>query len=180
MTLRTGLKTLIGLSVLGIGIAVFLIYTCPFVGQIAFSAGVRQVPMEHSAGEKAHAGQPAGTAEEAHKEKGAEAKDHTQAAAEDRDEHKGFSVHFMMVPNVRSYPVKPMPVVGIDVSPLGIPTLLVVIALSVIILRQRTWSLFGHRVTPQAMGIMLFLITVWNLVFAAFLLGVEVVQFREL
>lgn len=179
MKLRTGLKTLSGLAVLGIGLTTFLIYTCPFVGQIAFSAGVRQVPMEHSAGEKAHAGRPAGTAEEAHTEKGGEAKDHAQAAAEPRDE-KGFSVHFMMVPNVRSYPVKPMTVVGIDVSPLGIPTLLVVIALSVIILRQRTWSLFGHRVTPTAMGIMLFLITVWNLVFAAFLLGVEVVQFREL
>ena len=154
MTLRTGLKTLIGLSVLGIGVAVFLIYTCPFAGQIAFSTRVRQVAME--------------------------AKDHAQVAAEHRDEHKGFSVHFMMIPGVRSYPVKETKVVGIDVSPLGILTLLVVIALSALILRQRAWSLFGHRVTPRAMGIMVFLITAWNLVFAAFLLGVEAIQLREL
>jgi hypothetical protein len=175
MTLRTGLKTLIGLSVLGIGVAVFLIYTCPFAGQIAFSTRVRQVPMEHAGGGE-HARQPGGGAEEAHEEK----PDQAQAAAGHPDEHKGFSVHFMMIPDVRSYPVKETSVVGLEVSPLGILALLVVIALSVLILRQRDWSLCGYRVTRQTMARTVFLITVWNLVFAAFLLGVEALQLREL
>ncbi|MGQ0715615.1 MAG: hypothetical protein ACT4PJ_18100 [Gemmatimonadaceae bacterium] len=180
MTPRTGLKTLIGLSVLGIGVAIFLIYTCPFAGQLAFSTRVRQVPMQHDAGAATHAAQPGGGAEDAHKEKTGEAKDHAQVTAEHREEHKRFSVHFMMIPGVRSYPIKETKVVGIDVSPLGIVTLLVVIALSVLILRRRTWSLFGYRVTPQTMGLMVFLITVWNVAFAAFLLVVETVQLREL
>jgi hypothetical protein len=173
--LRTGLKTLIGLSVVGIGIGVLLIYTCPFVGRIAFSAGVRQVPMEHAGGGE-HARRPGVGAEEAHKE----TPDRAQAAAGHPDEHKRFNVHFTMIPNARRYPLKETNVAGVEVAPLGILALLVVIALSVLILRQRPWSLFGHRVTPQAMGMMLLLITAWNLVVAAFLLGVEVVQFREL
>lgn len=37
MKLRTGLKVLIGLSVLAIAVAILLTYTCPFAGQIAFS-----------------------------------------------------------------------------------------------------------------------------------------------
>lgn len=39
---RTGLKWLIGLSVVGIGIATVLIFTYPFAGVISFSTLVRQ------------------------------------------------------------------------------------------------------------------------------------------
>ena len=42
MTIRTGLKWLIGLSVVGIAIAMGLIFTCPFAGVISFSTLVRQ------------------------------------------------------------------------------------------------------------------------------------------
>jgi len=132
MKLRTGLKALIGISVLGIAVGVLLIYTCPFAGQIAFSTLVREVPTEHGGG------------------------------------------------LVRSYPVKETKLFGIEVSPLGIIVLLVLIALCFLILRQRSLNFFGYTVTPKAMGVTIFLITLWNLVFAAFLLGVEVVQLKEL
>jgi hypothetical protein len=42
MKLRTGLKILIGLSVVGIIIATVLIFTCPFAGVISFSTLVRE------------------------------------------------------------------------------------------------------------------------------------------
>lgn len=132
MRLRTGLKALIGISVLGIAVAVLLIYTCPFAGQIAFSTLVREVPTEHGGG------------------------------------------------LVRSYPVKETKLFAVEVSPLGIIVLLVLIALCFVILRQRPLNLFGYAVTPKAMGVTIFLITLWNLLFSAFLLGVEVVQLKEL
>lgn len=224
MKLRTGLKALIGLSVLGIGVAILLVYTCPFAAQIAFSTLVRQVPMEHGSGaagpSQQHGGEmqkPQGEVEQ-HKEGGGEhheaAKAHPEAAqkphggmekhegmkeerledvkadsesvqkpheavAEHHDE-KGLSLHLMVTPNVRSYPVKETKVFGIEVSPLGIIVLLVLIGLCFLILRQRSSNLFGYTVTPKALGVTVFLGVLWNLVFAAFLLSVEVVQLKEL
>lgn len=191
MKLRTGLKVLIGLSVLGIAVAILLIYTCPFAGQIAFSTLVRQVPMEHGSGAAGPSQQHSAEMQkpdagvEKH-EKGQEAAkghpDPTQkpheATVENREGWKG--VHLMFNPNVRSYPIKETKLFGIDVSPLGIVVLLLLIALCFFILRQQPLRMFGYSVTPKAMGITVFLITLWNLVFAAFLLGVEVVQLREL
>ena len=95
---------------------------------------------------------------------------------EHHDEGKGL----MVVPNVRSYPVKEKKLFGVEVSPLGIVTLLLLIALCFLILRQRPLSLFGHTVTLNALGIIAFLIPLWNLVFAAFLIGVEIFQLKEL
>lgn len=198
MKLRTGLQTLIGLSVLGVALAILLIFTCPFAGQIAFSTLVHQVPMEHGAGAGGPLKHPArepqrhpGASVEA---EGAEkaghhedAKGHPETvreghetAAGHHEDKKGLSVHLMVVPNVLAYPVTETKVFGINVSPLGIIVLLFVIALCCLILRQRPVSLFGYVVTPKAMGVTVALVTVWNLVFAAFLLGVEVFQLREL
>ncbi len=178
MKLQTGLKALIGISVLGIAGAVFLMYTCPFAGQIAFSTLVRQVHMEHGAGEQS---QHAAARAEAQKPHGGteEQKPH-EAVADHHEEKKGLSVHLMVIPNVRSYPVNETRLFGVDVSRLGILALLLLIALCVLILRQRPLSLFGATVTPKAMGVTVFLMTLWNLVFAAFLLGVEIVQLKEL
>ena len=197
MKLRTGLKALIGFSVLGIAIAIFLIYTCPFAGQIAFSTLVRQVPMEHSPGEVGHSQEHGAQVEKPHGgveqhregegEQHEEMKAHPEAAqkpheamSEGHKEGGGLKVHLMVIPDVRSYPVKETKLFGIDVSPLGIIVLLLLIALCFFILRQRPLNLFGYSVTPKAMGVTAFLITLWNLVFAAFLLGVEVVHLKEL
>lgn len=191
MKLRAGLKVLIGLSVLGIAVAILLIYTCPFAGQIAFSTLVRQVPMEHGSGAAGPSQQHSAEMQkpdagvEKH-EKGREAaKGHPDPAqkpheptVEHREGWKG--VHLMFDPNVRSYPVKETKLFGIDVSPLGIIVLLLLIALCFLILRQRPVSLFGYVVTPRVMGVTGLLISLWNLVFAAFLLGVEVVYLKEL
>lgn len=191
MKLRTGLKVLIGLSVLGIAVAILLIYTCPFAGQIAFSTLVRQVPMEHGSGAAGPSQQHSAEMQEpdagvGKHEKGEEAaKGHPDPAqkpheptVEHREGWKG--VHLMFDPNVRSYPVKETKLFGIDVSPLGIMILLLLIALCTLILKQRPLGLFGYTVTPKAMGVAVILITVWNLFFAAFLLGVEVVHLKEL
>jgi len=198
MKLRTGLESLIGLSVLGIAVAVFLIYTCPFAGQISFSALVREVPHggEHQEDQQKHdpkAQTPSGRAEEhpkEHEKKGEHqegAKAHPEpgpkpheSAAKPHEDKEGLSIHFMAVPNVRQYPAKETKVFAIDVNPIGIITLLLLIGLCVLILRQQPLHLFGYTVTPKAMGATVFLITLWNLVFAAFLVGVEVFQFREL
>lgn len=168
MTVRTGLKSIIAISALGIGIAVFLMLTCPFAGQLAFSAQVRQTSAQHAVPTEGH-----GAREDAHEPK-------SGSMSEPHDEHHGFSVHLMMVPGVRKLPVKETKVAGFEVSALGIVILLLVIALCIGILQRRSWNLFGVPVTPQAMGAMVFLITLGNLMFAVFLLGVEVIQFREL
>ncbi|GEM_PF-3672266 len=219
MKLRTGLKVLIGISVLGIAVAVLLVYTCPFAGQIAFSTLVRQVPMEHHEGAGAHSEQhggemqkgeakqpmerggehheemkaqsePAqkphgeakheGMKEESDAEMKRQAEKPHEAMAGHHEEEKGFMVDFMMIPNVRSYPIKETKVFGIEVSPLGIIVLLLLIALCFLILRQRSLNLFGYIVKPKTMGVTVLLATLWNLVFAAFLLSVEVVQLKEL
>ena len=86
----------------------------------------------------------------------------------------------MMIPNVRSYPVEETQLFGIEVSPIGIIVLLLLIALCLLILRQRPVSLLGYTLSPKAMGVTVFLITLWNLVFATFLLGIEVFQLKEL
>jgi hypothetical protein len=168
MKLKTGLKTLVALSVLGIAIATLLIFTCPFAGQIAFSTLVRQVPMEHQEGH-----------EDVKVHPGAVQKPHN-VVAEHRDEAKRLAVHLMVIPNVRSYPVEETQLFGIEVSPLGTIVLLLLITLCVLILLQRPVSLLGYTLSPKAMGVTVFLITLWNLVFAAFLLGIEVFQLKEL
>jgi hypothetical protein len=69
---------------------------------------------------------------------------------------RGFSLQLCPIPPVATdssnAALKETKVVGVDVSPLRIVILLVVIALSVLISRRRTWSPFGYRVTPQAMA----------------------------
>ncbi len=194
MRLRTGLKALIGISVLGIGVAIFLIYTCPFAGQIAFSTLVRQVPMEHSAMAEEHSQPRDAEAQKPHGEaehKGMKEESHggmkSQAVekphevmAEHHGEEKGFMVDFMVIPNVLSYPVKETKLFGVNVSILGIIVLLLLIALCVLILRQQPFRLFDYTATPKAMGVTVLLITFWNLLVAAFLLGVEVVHLKEL
>jgi hypothetical protein len=185
MKLGTGLKALIGLSILGIAIAIFLIYTCPFSGRLAFAALVRQVPHAehpgHGAEQKVE-GQPGphlGPHEkkaEPHERAGAP---HAQPAPARREE-KGLSVHFMAVPGVRRYPAQETEVFGVEVNPIGIAVLLVLIGLCALILRQRPLRLFGRTLTPKTMGVAVLAITLWNLAFAAFLLWVEIYVFREL
>jgi hypothetical protein len=117
MKLRTGLKALIGISILGIAIAIFLIYTCPFAGQLAFSALVRQVPAEHGAGHQEHP-QKQGDKErmrDAGMQKHGEMQGHSEAVQmqEHRDamakghekSEEGLMVDMMVIPNVRSYPI---------------------------------------------------------------------------
>jgi len=190
MRLRTGLKALIGLSVLGIGVAIFLIYTCPFAGQIAFSTLVRQMPMGHSPHVEEHPQHPSGKTQEPHKGKGEGpegmgghpevAQQPHGAEAEHPEKGEGLMVGAMAVPDVRSYTVEETKLFGVEVSVLGIGVLLLLIAFCLLILRQRPLSLFGHKVTPTALGIIVSLMTLWNLVFAAFLGGVEVIQLKEL
>jgi hypothetical protein len=188
MQLRTGLQALIGVSALGIVLAIFLIFTCPFAGRIAFSALVRQVPMAHPGSEGEHAQPPSAerhtphgdmpphTAQSPHE---ASQKAH-EAGTEQHGEHTGFSVHLMVVPGVQAYPVQETNIVGVDVSVLGIIVLLLLIALCWQLLRQRPMQLWRYTVTPKTMGITVLLITLWNLVFAGFLFGVEALQFKEL
>lgn len=195
MRLRTGLKVLIGLSVLGVAVALLLTFTCPFAGQIAFSTLVRQVPMEHPAGagepsqqhwvevKKPHGGvQKHKKEKEEHHEaaQGQVIEKPHEAVTEHREERKGLTVHLMVIPHVRTYPVKETKLFGLEVSLLGILVLLLLIALCFLLLGQRPLRLLGYTVTLRAMGITVVLINLWNLIFAAFLLGVEVVQFKEL
>jgi len=86
----------------------------------------------------------------------------------------------MVIPHVRTYPVKETKLFGLEVSLLGILVLLLLIALCFLLLRQRPLRLLGYTVTPKAMGMTVVLITLWNLLVAAFLLGVEIVRFKEL
>jgi hypothetical protein len=188
MQLRTGLKALIGVSVVGIAIALFLIFTCPFAGHIAFSALVRQAPMAHHASAGEHTPQPHAERHAPHGDQPSHAlpspHEATQpphaAGAEPHGDHTGFSVHLMVVPGVQAYPAQETRIMSLDVSILGILVLLLLIALCWLILRQRPLRLFGYAVTPKALGITVFLLLVWNLVFAGFLVGVEAVQFNEL
>jgi len=103
-----------------------------------------------------------------------------EAVTEHREERKGLTVHLMVIPSVRTYPVKETKLFGLEVSLLGILVLLLLIALCFLLLRQRPLRLLGYTVTLRAMGITVVLITLWNLLVAAFLLGVEVVQLKEL
>jgi len=168
MRLRTGLKALVGLSAVGVAVAILLIFTCPFGGHIAFSTLVRQVHTEHGDATEQHAQEHHGAAPEGH------------TAAEHHEAYNGLTVHFMVIPGVRANPVQETKVFGIEVAPLGILVLLSIIALSYLILRQQRWSVLGCSVTPRSMGIAVFLVTLWNVVFAAFLLVVEIVQLKEL
>lgn len=140
MTIKSGLKWLIGLSVVGITIATVLILTCPFAGVISFSTLVRE-------GTKSY---------------------------------QELTVHATAIPGVRELPAKAFPLFGSEVSFLGVVILLGVIALSWMILKGKSFTLFGYRMSPQFMGLGILLIAFWNLVFGAFLIGVEVIALKEL
>lgn len=68
----------------------------------------------------------------------------------------------------------------IGLAVLGIAVLLGLIGLCTLALRQRTVSIAGVPVTPRAMGLTILGITVWNPLFAALLIGVEVLALKEL
>jgi hypothetical protein len=173
MRIRTGLKVLIASSVLGIAISVLLFFTCPFAGQLAFGAQVREMHAEqapaHGAPQSAHEAQSPAAADP-----------HAQQEPQAKEQPQGLSVMFMFDPKVRSYPAQETRVLGIEVSLVGIAVLLVLSALAVQILRQRPVNLFGHLVISRAMAALIVLIAAWNVIFAAFLLGVEAFGFREL
>jgi hypothetical protein len=188
MSLRRGLQGLIGLSALGIAVALFLIFTCPFAGQLAFGALMRQVPMAHSSGAEEHGGQHRAEMPTPHEEteKQAGQGPHTpaetahQAVANHHGDRQGLSVHLMVLPGVRGYPIQETRIVSVDISSLGIVVLLLLIALSLLLLRQRPVVVLGHTVTSKTIGVMVVLITWWNLLVALFLVGVEAIHFREL
>jgi hypothetical protein len=140
MMIRTGLKWLIVLSVVGISIATVLIFTCPFAGVISFSTLVRE-------------GTPS---------------------------YEELTVHATALPGVRELPAKVLPLFGTEVSFLGILVLLAVIILARLILKGKGPTLFGYRMSPQLMGLGILLIILWNVVFATFLIGVEVIALKEL
>lgn len=137
---KTGLKTMIDLSLVGIAIATVLIFTCPFAGLISFSTLVRQ-------------GTP---------------------------QYEELTVHATAISGVRELPAKVLPLFGTEVSFLGIVVLLAVILLSWLILKGKSLCLFGYAMGPQLMGLGILLITLWNMIFGAFLIGVEVVALKEL
>lgn len=95
-------------------------------------------------------------------------------------ERRELTVHATAVPGVRALPAKQLDFFGTEVSFLGIVVLLVVILLSWLILKGKTLSLFGYRMGPQFMGLGILLITLWNLIFGALLIGVEVIALKEL
>lgn len=140
MKLRTGLKLLIGLSVVGIAIATVLIFTCPFAGVVSFSTLVRE-------------GTP---------------------------QYQELAVHATALPGVRELPAKVLPLFGTEVSFLGIVVLLAVILLAWLILKGKSLTFFGYHMSPQLMGLGILLITLWNVLFATFLIGVEVIALKEL
>ena len=140
MKLRTGLKILIGLSVVGIAVAIVLIFTCPFAGVISFNTLVRE-------------GTP---------------------------QYEELAVHATAVPGVRELPAKVLPLFGTEVSFLGVVVLLLTILLAWVILKGKYLTLFGYRISPQFMGLGILLITMWNVVFGTFLIGVEVIALKEL
>lgn len=77
-------------------------------------------------------------------------------------------------------PAKVLPLFGTEVSFLGVVVLLVTILLAWLILKGKSLTLFGYRMTPQFMGLGILLITIWNVVFGTFLIGVEVIALKEL
>jgi hypothetical protein len=158
MHIRTGLKALIATSVLGMVVSILLFFTCPFAGQLAFIAQVREMHTEQAP----HAAEP-----------------HALQAAPAGEAPGGLSMHFMFDPKARTYPAHETRILSIEVSLLGIVVLLVLSALAGQILRQRPVNLFGYLVVPRALAALIVLLTVWNVLFAAFLLGVEALRFRE-
>ncbi len=139
MKLKTGLKTIIGLSVVAIAVAIFLVFTCPFAGVITFNTLVREGT--HSFDQ--------------------------------------LTLHATAIPGVRNLPAKQAGVFGTEVSLLGILVLVGVIALCAAILKGQRFSLFGYLITPQLMGLAVLLVTMWNIVFSAFLIAIEVLVLKE-
>lgn len=94
--------------------------------------------------------------------------------------YQELTVHATAIPGVRELPAKAFPLFGSEVSFLGVVILLAVIALSWMILKGKSFTLFGYRMSPQFMGLGILLIAFWDLVFGAFLIGVEVIALKEL
>ena len=94
--------------------------------------------------------------------------------------YERLTVHATVLPGVRALPAKVLPLFGSEVSFLGTAVLLGLIGLCTLVLRQRTVSIAGVPVTPRAMGLTILGITLWNLLFAGFLIGVEVLALKEL
>lgn len=94
--------------------------------------------------------------------------------------YERLTVHATAIPGVRELPARVLPLFGSEVSFLGIAVLLSLIALCILILRQRPVSTAGVPVAPRTMGLAILGITVWNLLFAGFLIGVEVFALKEL
>lgn len=94
--------------------------------------------------------------------------------------YERLTVHATAVPGVRNLPAKQAGVFGSEVSFLGIAVLLGVIALCTAIMKGRRFSLFGYPITPHLMGLAVFLATVWNAVFSAFLIAIEVLVLKEI
>ncbi len=140
MGLKTGLQTIIALSIVGIAVAIFLVFTCPFAGVISFNTLVRE-------GTKAYS---------------------------------ELTVHATAIPGVRNLLAKQAGVFGSEVSFLGIVVLFGTIALCAAILKTKRFSLFGYPVTPQFMGLTVLLVTIWNLVFSAFLIAIEIMVLKEI
>lgn len=95
-------------------------------------------------------------------------------------QYEELTVHATAIAGVRELPAKALPLFGTEVSFLGIVVLLVTILLAWLILKGKSLTLFGYRMGPQFMGLGILLITIWNLVFGAFLIGVEVIALKEL
>jgi hypothetical protein len=95
-------------------------------------------------------------------------------------QYEELTVHATAIPGVRELPAKVLPLWGSEVSFLGIVVLLAVIVLAVLILKGKSLTLCGYRMSPQFIGLAILLITLWNVVFATLLIGVEVVALKEL
>lgn len=94
--------------------------------------------------------------------------------------YEQLTVHATAIPGVRNLPAKQAGVFGSEVSFLGIVVLLGVIVLCAAILKGTRVNLFGYQITPQLMGLAVLLVTIWNVVFAAFLISVEIFALKEI
>ncbi len=94
--------------------------------------------------------------------------------------YERLTVHATAIPGVRNLPAKQAGVFGSEVSFLGILVLLGVIALCVAILKGKRLNLFGYPIAPQFMGLVVLLVTIWNVVFSAFLIAIEILVLKEI
>lgn len=81
-------------------------------------------------------------------------------------DHQG---HGAPISTLRGFPVDKSEVFHVEASFLVIPVFLAVIVFGFLILRQRRFHIIGVPITPQLMGLVVFLIGAWNLLFSGFL-----------